>query len=88
MFKAGKIWGETELILANNALEFHRIDYKKGGVEMSLEEVYQFEVVDSNQPLETQGSTEDGRTQEARLYTERVKQVAPRLKRKIEDYWS
>ena len=30
MFKAGKIWGETELILANNALEFHRIDYKKG----------------------------------------------------------
>jgi hypothetical protein len=32
MFKAGKIWGETELILANNALEFHRIDYKKGGV--------------------------------------------------------
>tara|TARA_R110000851_G_scaffold237179_1_gene390032 strand:+ start:732 stop:875 length:144 start_codon:yes stop_codon:yes gene_type:complete len=32
MFKAGKIWGETELILANNACEFHRIDYKKGGV--------------------------------------------------------
>mgnify|MGYP003119627653 FL=1 len=30
--KAGKIWGETELILANNSLEFHRIDYKKGGV--------------------------------------------------------
>ena len=32
MYKAGKIWGETELILANNACEFHRIDYKKGGV--------------------------------------------------------
>ena len=30
--KAGKIWGETELILSNNACEFHRIDYKKGGV--------------------------------------------------------
>ena len=30
--KAGKIWGETELILSNNSLEFHRIDYKKGGV--------------------------------------------------------
>ncbi len=30
--KAGKIWGETELILANNALEFHRIDFVKGGV--------------------------------------------------------
>ena len=30
--KAGKIWGETELILANNSLEFHRIDYKAGGV--------------------------------------------------------
>ena len=28
--KAGKIWGETELILSNNSLEFHRIDYKKG----------------------------------------------------------
>ena len=32
MFKSGKIWGETEMILANNALEFHRIDYVKGGV--------------------------------------------------------
>jgi hypothetical protein len=30
MYKAGKIWGETELILANNACEFHRIDYQKG----------------------------------------------------------
>tara|TARA_B100000287_G_scaffold360493_1_gene352931 strand:+ start:708 stop:1097 length:390 start_codon:yes stop_codon:yes gene_type:complete len=29
---AGKIWGSTELILANSSLEFHRIDYKKGGV--------------------------------------------------------
>jgi mannose-6-phosphate isomerase-like protein (cupin superfamily) len=25
---AGKIWGSTELILANSSLEFHRIDYK------------------------------------------------------------
>jgi hypothetical protein len=33
MYKAGKIWGETELILANNALEFHRIDYKKGRIQ-------------------------------------------------------
>ena len=30
--KAGKVWGETELILANSSLEFHRIDYKAGGV--------------------------------------------------------
>ena len=29
---SGKIWGKTELILANSSLEFHRIDYKKGGV--------------------------------------------------------
>ena len=29
---AGKIWGQTELILANSSLEFHRIDYKAGGV--------------------------------------------------------
>ena len=37
--KAGKIWGETETILANNALEFHRIDYKKGGGSMRRCEV-------------------------------------------------
>ena len=29
---AGKIWGSTELIEANGALEFHRIFTKKGGV--------------------------------------------------------
>ena len=29
---AGKVWGETELIEANNALEFHRIETAKGGV--------------------------------------------------------
>ena len=29
---AGKIWGQTELIHKNGVLEFHRIDYKKGGV--------------------------------------------------------
>lgn len=30
--KAGKIWGLTELIHANGVLEFHRIDFKSGGV--------------------------------------------------------
>ena len=30
--KAGKIWGSTELIHANGVLEFHKIDYKAGGV--------------------------------------------------------
>jgi mannose-6-phosphate isomerase-like protein (cupin superfamily) len=30
--KAGKIWGSTELIHANGVLEFHRIDFKEGGV--------------------------------------------------------
>ena len=30
--KAGKIWGQTELIHKNGVLEFHRIDFKKGGV--------------------------------------------------------
>jgi mannose-6-phosphate isomerase-like protein (cupin superfamily) len=29
---AGKIWGSTELIEANSALEFHRIEMNKGGV--------------------------------------------------------
>lgn len=27
--KAGKVWGQTELIHANGVLEFHRIEYKK-----------------------------------------------------------
>lgn len=30
--KAGKVWGTTELIEANGALEFHRIEMKKNGV--------------------------------------------------------
>ena len=30
--KAGKVWGQTELIEANGALEFHRIEMLKGGV--------------------------------------------------------
>jgi len=29
---AGKIWGQTELIHANGVLEFHRIDFRAGGV--------------------------------------------------------
>jgi len=29
--KAGKVWGITRLIEANCALEFHRVDMKKGG---------------------------------------------------------
>ena len=29
---AGKVWGNTELIEANAALEFHRIEARKGGV--------------------------------------------------------
>ena len=28
--KAGKIWGQTELIHANGVLEFHRIKFKAG----------------------------------------------------------
>ena len=32
MSKAGKIWGMTELVEANGALEFHRIEMNKGGV--------------------------------------------------------
>jgi len=30
--KAGKVWGTTELIEANGAMEFHRIEMKKNGV--------------------------------------------------------
>ena len=30
--KAGKVWGTTELVEANGALEFHRIEMKAGGV--------------------------------------------------------
>jgi len=28
--KAGKIWGETELVHSNSVLEFHRISFKSG----------------------------------------------------------
>jgi len=28
--KAGKIWGQTELIHANGLFEFHRVEYKAG----------------------------------------------------------
>ena len=28
--KAGKIWGQTELLHANGVLVFHRIEFKKG----------------------------------------------------------
>ena len=28
--KAGKIWGNTELVHANGVLEFHRIEFKAG----------------------------------------------------------
>jgi len=28
--KAGKVWGQTELIHANGVLEFHRIEFKAG----------------------------------------------------------
>ena len=34
--KAGKIWGQTELIHANGVLEFHRIEYKKNVGMFSL----------------------------------------------------
>jgi mannose-6-phosphate isomerase-like protein (cupin superfamily) len=30
--KAGKVWGQTELLEANGVLEFHRIKAKAGGV--------------------------------------------------------
>jgi mannose-6-phosphate isomerase-like protein (cupin superfamily) len=32
MTVSGKVWGTTELIEANGALEFHRIEMEKGGV--------------------------------------------------------
>ena len=28
---AGKVWGQTELLEANNSLEFHRIEMNAGG---------------------------------------------------------
>jgi len=31
MSKAGKVWGQTELLMANGVLEFHRIEAKEGG---------------------------------------------------------
>ena len=39
---AGKIWGSTELILANNSLEFHKIDFRKGGVSSKHKHEYKW----------------------------------------------
>ena len=30
--KAGKVWGDTELLHANGVLEFHRINFVEGGI--------------------------------------------------------
>ena len=32
LMKAGKVWGQTELLHANGVLEFHRIETIKGGI--------------------------------------------------------
>ena len=40
--KAGKIWGQTELIHANGVLEFHRIEFKAGFKWSEHEHKYKF----------------------------------------------
>ncbi len=40
--KAGKVWGQTELIHANGVLEFHRIEYKAGFKCSEHEHKYKF----------------------------------------------
>lgn len=40
--KAGKIWGQTELIHANGVLEFHRIEFKAGFKCSEHEHKYKF----------------------------------------------
>jgi hypothetical protein len=41
--KSGKIWGQTELIHANGVLEFHKIDFKAGGVCSKHKHKFQME---------------------------------------------
>ena len=40
--KAGKVWGQTELIHANGVLEFHRIEFKAGFKCSEHEHQYKF----------------------------------------------
>lgn len=40
--KAGKVWGSTELIEANGALEFHRIEMETGGVCSKHKHLYKW----------------------------------------------
>ena len=51
--KAGKVWGQTELIHANGVLEFHRIEFKAGFKCSEHEHKYKFNgfFVESGQML-------------------------------------
>lgn len=40
--KAGKVWGQTELVHANGVLEFHRIEFKAGYKCSEHEHKYKF----------------------------------------------
>jgi len=99
--KAGKIWGQTELIHANGALEFHRIEFKAG--YKCSEHLHQFKwngfYVEQGQMLIRVWQTQDqeGLVDETILNAGEFTQVKPGLYHQFEGlvdgvafelYWS
>ena len=79
MSKAGKIWGQTELIHANGVLEFHRIEYKKGFVCSEHKHEYKWNgfFVESGIMKVTVWQDDQGLVDETILYPGDFTQVKP-----------
>ena len=77
--KAGKVWGQTELIHANGVLEFHRIEYKKGFVCSEHKHEYKWNgfFVESGIMKVTVWQDDQGLVDETILYPGDFTQVKP-----------
>ena len=82
--KAGKIWGQTELIHANGVLEFHRIEFKAGFKCSEHEHQYKWNgfFVESGKMLVRVWQDDQGLVDETipKQETLHVKSEDPRLK--------
>jgi hypothetical protein len=65
--KAGKVWGQTELLEANGVLEFHRIEAKAGGVCSKHKHKFKWNgfFVEQGSQIEVQGYEEEAENAEA-----------------------
>ena len=78
---AGKVWGQTELVEANGALEFHRIEFKAG--YQCSEHKHEFKwngfYVESGQMMIRVWQDEQGLVDETMLYAGDYTKVKPGL---------